>query len=189
MCNKSLTSIYLCNQCLSPLSLWVWFPHMIQQYVIKFLNDLCQIGGFWVLGFPPQTKRATTMKLMYLNISSILKGIWKFLIMFIFIKSPKQSLGDLLFLLHFLLSLPNKIVFAPFLIIIINIILLFLLFLLSFRGPWTISTADLRNYWTEFHETWWNYRYMFLVGRKVFSFVVKGVKVIFWEVQRGWGLL
>jgi hypothetical protein len=32
--------------------------------------------------------------------------------------------------------------------------------------------ADLRNYWTEFHETWWSYRYMFLVGHKVFSFVV-----------------
>jgi hypothetical protein len=39
-----------------------------------------------------------------------------------------------------------------------------------------LSTADLRNYWTEFHESWWNYRYMFLVGPKVFSFVVKGVK-------------
>ena len=47
--------------------------------------------------------------------------------------------------------------------------------------PWTMnfSTADLRNYWTEFHETWWSYRYMFLVGPKVFNFVVKGVKVIF----------
>jgi hypothetical protein len=42
-----------------------------------------------------------------------------------------------------------------------------------------LSTADLRNYRTEFHETWWRYRYMFLVGPKVFSFVVKGVKVIF----------
>jgi hypothetical protein len=30
---------------------------------------------------------------------------------------------------------------------------------------------------------------MFLVGPKVFSFVVKGVKVIFLGVQRGWGLL
>jgi hypothetical protein len=28
------------------------------------------------------------------------------------------------------------------------------------------------------HETWWSYRYMFLVGPKVFSFVVKGIKVI-----------
>ena len=27
-----------------------------------------------------------------------------------------------------------------------------------------LSTADLRNYWTEFHETWWSYRYIFLVG-------------------------
>ena len=42
-----------------------------------------------------------------------------------------------------------------------------------------LSTADLRNYRTEFHETWWSYRYMILVGPKVFSFVVKGVKVIF----------
>jgi hypothetical protein len=41
-----------------------------------------------------------------------------------------------------------------------------------------LSTADLGNYWTEFRETWWSYRYMFLVGPKVFSFVVKGVKVI-----------
>jgi hypothetical protein len=32
-----------------------------------------------------------------------------------------------------------------------------------------LSTADLRNYWTEFRETWWSYRYMFLVGPKVFS--------------------
>jgi hypothetical protein len=57
------------------------------------------------------------------------------------IKSPKQSLGDLLFLLRFLLlSLPNNvwrlIVFAPFLIIII-IIILILIILLSFRAPWT----------------------------------------------------
>jgi hypothetical protein len=35
--------------------------------------------------------------------------------------------------------------------------------------PWTmnLSTADLRNHWTEFHETWWSYRYMFLVDPKV----------------------
>ena len=42
-----------------------------------------------------------------------------------------------------------------------------------------MSTADFRYYWTEFHETWWSFRYMFLLGPKVFSFVVKGVKVIF----------
>jgi hypothetical protein len=23
-----------------------------------------------------------------------------------------------------------------------------------------LSTADLGNYWTEFHETWWSYRYI-----------------------------
>jgi hypothetical protein len=48
-----------------------------------------------------------------------------------------------------------------------------------FPRTMNLSTADLRNYWTEFRETWWSYRYMFLVGPKVFSFVVKGVKVIF----------
>jgi hypothetical protein len=41
----------------------------------------------------------------------------------------------------------------------------------------------------ELYKTWWSYRYMFLVSPKVFSFVIKGVKVIFWGVQRGWGLL
>jgi hypothetical protein len=44
---------------------------------------------------------------------------------------------------------------------------------------YNLSTADLRNYWTEFHETWWSYRYMFLVGPNVFSCVVKAIKVIF----------
>jgi hypothetical protein len=38
-----------------------------------------------------------------------------------------------------------------------------------------LSTTDLRNYRTEFHETWWSYRYMFLVDPKVFRFMVKGV--------------
>ena len=33
--------------------------------------------------------------------------------------------------------------------------------------------------WTEFHETWWSYRYMFLVGPSIFSFVLKGDKIIF----------
>jgi hypothetical protein len=42
-----------------------------------------------------------------------------------------------------------------------------------------LSTADLRTYRTEFHETWWSYRYMFLVDPTVFRFVVKGVKAIF----------
>ena len=37
------------------------------------------------------------------------------------------------------------------------------------------------DYWTEFHETWWSYRYMILVDPKVFSFVMK---VIFLGVQR-----
>jgi hypothetical protein len=51
--------------------------------------------------------------------------------------------------------------------------------LLQWPRSMYLSTADLRNYRTEFHETWWNYRYMFLVDPKVFRFVVKGVKAIF----------
>jgi hypothetical protein len=47
-----------------------------------------------------------------------------------------------------------------------------------FPRTMNLSKADLRNYWTEIHETWWSYRYMFLVGPKVFNFVVKVVKVI-----------
>jgi hypothetical protein len=37
-----------------------------------------------------------------------------------------------------------------------------------------LSTADLRIYWTEFHETLWSYRYMFLVGPKVLSGINSG---------------
>ena len=42
-----------------------------------------------------------------------------------------------------------------------------------FPRTMNLSTADLRNYKKEFHETWWSYRYMFLVDPKVFRFVVK----------------
>ena len=46
---------YLCNQCLSPLMLWVWISIRgwgVQHYVIKFVSDLRQVGGFlWVLRF------------------------------------------------------------------------------------------------------------------------------------------
>ena len=75
-----------------------------------------------------------------------------------------------------LLSLPNVvwrlIVFAPFLLLLLIIIIILLSFFLCGMN---VSTADLRNYWTEFHETWWSYIYMFLVGPKVFSYGVKGV--------------
>ena len=67
----------------------------------------------------------------------------------------------------------NSILLLSYLVIII------IFLLLSFLWHMNVSTADLRNYWTEFHEIWWSYRYMFLVGPKVFSFVVKAVKVIF----------
>jgi hypothetical protein len=45
---------YLFNQCLSPLTLWVWSHsdevYTIQHYVIKFVSDLRQVGSFlWLL--------------------------------------------------------------------------------------------------------------------------------------------
>ena len=114
-----------------------------------------------------------------------------------------------MFLLRFLLSLPNNvwrlIVFAPFLLIIIkspkqrletycfcSVSYYYFHYYYSysfFPRSMKFSTTDLRNYRTEFHETWWIYRYMFLVDPKVFRFVVKGVKAIFLGVQRWWGLL
>ena len=46
-----------------------------------------------------------------------------------------------------------------------------------------LSTPDLRNYRTEFHETWWSYRYMFLVdpsfqicGKQSQSHIFRGSK-------------
>jgi len=53
---------YLCNQCLSPLMLWVRISIRggVQQYVIKFVSDLRQVGGFLrVLWFPPSIKLTT----------------------------------------------------------------------------------------------------------------------------------
>ena len=101
---------------------------------------------------------------------------------------------------YILLSLQNNvwrlIVFAPFLIIIIKspkqrletycfcsvsyyyyFFYYYYYYSSFFPHNMNVSTADLRNYWTEFHGTWWSYRYMFLVDPKVF--VVKGVKAIF----------
>ena len=95
-----------------------------------------------------------------------------------FIKSPKQRLETYCFCsvsyyyYSYSYSYSYYSCYSPFFPCIMN-----------------LSTADLRNYRTEFHETWWSYRYMFLVDPKVFRFVVKGVKAIFLGVQRGWGLL
>ena len=51
---------YLCNHCLSPLTLWVRIHsvevYLIQHYLIKFISDLRQVGGFLrVLCFPSPT--------------------------------------------------------------------------------------------------------------------------------------
>jgi len=58
---------YLCNQRLSPLTLWVRTPFLakvysIQQYVIKFVSNLQEVGGFLrVFRFPRPIKLTTTI--------------------------------------------------------------------------------------------------------------------------------
>ena len=57
---------YLCNQCLSPLKVVSSNPvhgemYSIQHYVIHFVSDLRQVGGFlWVFRCPPPIKMTTT---------------------------------------------------------------------------------------------------------------------------------
>jgi hypothetical protein len=45
-----------------------------------------------------------------------------------------------------------------------------------FPRSMNLSTADLRNYRTEFHDTWWSYRYMFLVDPKANRPLTTGLK-------------
>jgi DNA-directed RNA polymerase subunit RPC12/RpoP len=55
---------YLCNRCLSPLMLWVriLLKRGVQHYVIKFVSDLRQVGGFLgSLRFPPPIKLTATI--------------------------------------------------------------------------------------------------------------------------------
>jgi hypothetical protein len=60
------TTTYICNQCLSLITLWVRIPLSIQQYVINFVSDLQQGGRFLrVLLFPPPIKLTATIKLKY----------------------------------------------------------------------------------------------------------------------------
>ena len=102
-----------------------------------------------------------------------------------------------------LLSLPYNvwrlIIFAPFLLIIIKspkqrletycfCSVSYYYYYSFFPCTMNLSTADLRNYRTEFHETWWSYRYMFLVDPNVFSFVVKGGQSHILRASKGVGI-
>jgi hypothetical protein len=58
---------FLCNQCLSPLTCELESRsgevYSVQHYVIKFVSDLWQVGGF--LRFPPPIKLIATIYLKY----------------------------------------------------------------------------------------------------------------------------
>ena len=92
--------------------------------------------------------------------------IWIIFCMWLVIKSPKQRLETYCFCsvsyYYYYYYYSYSYYYSPF-----------------FPCTMNLSTADLRNCRTEFHETSWSYRYMFLVHPKVFRFVVKGVKAIF----------
>jgi hypothetical protein len=58
ICEESHCTNYMCNLCLSPLKI----VSSIQHYVIKFVCDLRQVGGFLrVLWFPPPIKLTATI--------------------------------------------------------------------------------------------------------------------------------
>ena len=88
-------------------------------------------------------------------------------------------------LFSYLLSLPNK-VWGTYCFCSVSYYYFYYYYSSFFPRSMNLFTADLRNYRTKFHDTWWSYRYIFLVDPKVFRFVVKGVKAIFLGVQRGW---
>jgi hypothetical protein len=58
---------YLCNQCLSLLTLWARIPvklRVLDTIYVMFVSDLCQVGGFlWCS--PPIKLIATTEHLVY----------------------------------------------------------------------------------------------------------------------------
>jgi hypothetical protein len=96
-------------------------------------------------------------------------------------KSPKLCLGDLIIIRNGAKTIQTKfgglIVFAPFLIIrspkqrletycFCSVSYYYFYYYYSysfFPQSMNLSTADLRNYRTEFHETWWSYRYMIII--------------------------
>jgi len=58
------TTMYLCNQCLSPLMLWVRISIRARCTTLcdKIVSDLRQVGGFLrVLQFPPPIKLTVTI--------------------------------------------------------------------------------------------------------------------------------
>ena len=57
---------YLCNQCLSEFEFRSDEVYSIQHYMIKFVSDLRQVGGFLrVLQFPPPIKLTIVIYLNY----------------------------------------------------------------------------------------------------------------------------
>jgi hypothetical protein len=62
----SLIYDYLCNQCISQLTLWVQILHMLGVLDTTYVSDLGQIGGFLrVLQFPTHVKLAAMIWLKY----------------------------------------------------------------------------------------------------------------------------
>ena len=107
---------YLCNQFLSPLTLWEFESrsdevYSIQYYVIKFVSDLRQVDGFLcVFRFPPSIKLTATSGVKHHNHNSndsnikfyflwlyhkliIYKALWFYFSQTLFIYFAFQSFG------------------------------------------------------------------------------------------------
>jgi hypothetical protein len=69
---------YLCNQCVSPLRLWVRTPIVarctwLQHYVIKFVSDLRQVGVFdWIMSFKTWNIKSTSWVCLWLALGVLL---------------------------------------------------------------------------------------------------------------------
>jgi hypothetical protein len=75
---------YLCNQYLSPLTLWVQIPlsRGVQRYVIKFVSDMRQVDGFHrVVWFPRPIKLTAKIYIEILYFTFIFS-------LFVFVSEP-----------------------------------------------------------------------------------------------------
>jgi hypothetical protein len=105
---------------------------------MKFCHEVPEICRGQVHGPRKERKRIIIIIILSTQIMSC------FLLM-AFIKSPKQRLETYCFC---------------------SVSYYYYYYSSFFPCTMNLSTADLRNYRTEFHETWWSCRYMFLVGPK-----------------------
>ena len=122
------------------------------------LNILNRVWTFWT--WTEQSLNITEHSEQILNIT---ERYWKFWTDSFLIKFFIFSIKSIYFTS---LSLPNK-VWGTYCFCSVSYYYHYYSYSSSFFPCiMNLSTTDLWNYRTEFHETWWSYRYMFLVDPK-----------------------